>query len=536
MWRGRSRTTSRTTLSSMPPGHASTAARDARVHLLRRQPARRDRRQIDELARRRERMERVRARREIVLDDALARHAGLLLLDPLAPRVRARVVERAAVELVRRDPAIHVIVAERDVVPRATRAARPAGSPASRISCVAANGPSIPSTSPCSSSTFQRRVPGGRELRSRVLIVGDREHREIELRELERARLAHRRRASRAARRAGGCSPSPSSAACRDCRRPSRPRVSAAPRAAARTGGYACRIAVFVGRTWWNTSPAMSTTSGASSITLSIAARERLRDVRLALIDPARSQPLILAVAEMQVGEVDEAQSRAGSSSARRAKQLRRAEVGSLRPLAESLAVDSALVHGAQPLRDPGHEPHRRRRRGAGGVTTRVHDDDDPRIGHPAAHAVDAASCRSSRRVSSDAGSLALAGSDARRASRRTPASPPCVERVEPERARTTRPAPARRAGRLAGSGISRVHALADARRPPWEDGGHARHRLARRSRGDGRRAHRVRSPPSRRRRRCSETRWPAQRALAPAPPAARRARRTCAASRSRRR
>jgi len=39
-------------------------------------------------------------------------------------------------------------------------------------------------------------------------------------------------------------------------------------------------------------------------------ARERLRDVRFALIDPARSQPLILAVAEVEVGEVDEAQTR----------------------------------------------------------------------------------------------------------------------------------------------------------------------------------------------------------------------------------
>jgi hypothetical protein len=37
-------------------------------------------------------------------------------------------------------------------------------------------------------------------------------------------------------------------------------------------------------------------------------ARERLRDVGLALVDPARSQPLILAVAEVQVGEVNEAQ------------------------------------------------------------------------------------------------------------------------------------------------------------------------------------------------------------------------------------
>jgi hypothetical protein len=41
-------------------------------------------------------------------------------------------------------------------------------------------------------------------------------------------------------------------------------------------------------------------------------ARERLRHIRLALIDPARSQPLILAVAEMNVGEVDEAQKLGG--------------------------------------------------------------------------------------------------------------------------------------------------------------------------------------------------------------------------------
>ena len=34
---------------------------------------------------------------------------------------------------------------------------------------------------------------------------------------------------------------------------------------------YACTIAVLVGRTWWNTSPPISTTSGASSITLSTA-------------------------------------------------------------------------------------------------------------------------------------------------------------------------------------------------------------------------------------------------------------------------
>jgi len=36
---------------------------------------------------------------------------------------------------------------------------------------------------------------------------------------------------------------------------------------------------------------------------------ERLRDIGLALIDPTRSQPLILAEAKVEIGEVDEAQS-----------------------------------------------------------------------------------------------------------------------------------------------------------------------------------------------------------------------------------
>jgi hypothetical protein len=40
--------------------------------------------------------------------------------------------------------------------------------------------------------------------------------------------------------------------------------------------------------------------------------RERLRHVGLALIDPTRSQPLILAVSEVQIGEVDEAQKLGG--------------------------------------------------------------------------------------------------------------------------------------------------------------------------------------------------------------------------------
>jgi hypothetical protein len=44
-------------------------------------------------------------------------------------------------------------------------------------------------------------------------------------------------------------------------------------------------------------------------------ARERLRNVRLALIDAARSQPLILAVSQVQIGEVDEAQKARGPGS-----------------------------------------------------------------------------------------------------------------------------------------------------------------------------------------------------------------------------
>jgi hypothetical protein len=44
-------------------------------------------------------------------------------------------------------------------------------------------------------------------------------------------------------------------------------------------------------------------------------ARERLRNIRLALIDAARSQPLILAVSQVQVGEVDEAQKLGGPGS-----------------------------------------------------------------------------------------------------------------------------------------------------------------------------------------------------------------------------
>ena len=46
--------------------------------------------------------------------------------------------------------------------------------------------------------------------------------------------------------------------------------------------------------------------------------RKRLRDVGLPLIDAARSQPLILAEAKVQIGEMDEAQSVSGEGEERR--------------------------------------------------------------------------------------------------------------------------------------------------------------------------------------------------------------------------
>jgi len=46
-------------------------------------------------------------------------------------------------------------------------------------------------------------------------------------------------------------------------------------------------------------------------------ARERLRDVVLALVDAARSQPLILAEAQVEVGEVNEAQGSSGREAGR---------------------------------------------------------------------------------------------------------------------------------------------------------------------------------------------------------------------------
>ncbi len=46
--------------------------------------------------------------------------------------------------------------------------------------------------------------------------------------------------------------------------------------------------------------------------------RERLRDVRFPLIDAARSQPLILAETEVQIGKMDEAQDVSGEGDERR--------------------------------------------------------------------------------------------------------------------------------------------------------------------------------------------------------------------------
>jgi hypothetical protein len=47
-------------------------------------------------------------------------------------------------------------------------------------------------------------------------------------------------------------------------------------------------------------------------------ARERLRDISLSLIDAARSQPLILAETQVQIGEVNEAQGVSGEGGLRR--------------------------------------------------------------------------------------------------------------------------------------------------------------------------------------------------------------------------
>ena len=71
---------------------------------------------------------RVRAGREVVLDDPLARHARLPLLDAARPTCSRSCTRcEPAVERVRRELAVHVVVAERDVVPPRGAAARRCG-------------------------------------------------------------------------------------------------------------------------------------------------------------------------------------------------------------------------------------------------------------------------------------------------------------------------------------------------------------------------------------------------------------------------
>ena len=77
------------------------------------------------------------------------------------------------------------------------------------------------------------------------------------------------------------------------------------------------QIAVFVGRTVWNTSPRDEHDVGRELDHPVDRARNDVRDVRLALIDAARSQPLVLPEAEVQVGEVDEAHAAKFSRRAR---------------------------------------------------------------------------------------------------------------------------------------------------------------------------------------------------------------------------
>src|SRR5438105_1686689 len=62
-------------------------------------------------------MESVRSSGEIVLDDPLAADSRLALFSQLAPRIRARVVERARIKRILGHRPIDVIMTERDVVP-----------------------------------------------------------------------------------------------------------------------------------------------------------------------------------------------------------------------------------------------------------------------------------------------------------------------------------------------------------------------------------------------------------------------------------
>ena len=251
--------------------------------------------------------------------------------------------------------------------------------------------------------------------------------------------------------------PVSASAACRGCRRPSRSPRSAARCAGARTGGTRAGSRCSSAAPGGTRRRATSTTSGASSIDLVDRARERLRDVGFALVDAARSQPLILAEAEVQVGEVDEAQDVGGCGGRRRGLTSCAAEVGSLRRTRGKSSRGSALVHGAQPLRHAGDEAHRREPRAAGGVTSDSTTMTNARIRHPAAHAVElhraahravelharAARCRARCRRASREGDVAVAS-----------------ERVEPEGRRARGRPRARRAARRR-EGASRASMLA---------------------------------------------------------------------------
>jgi hypothetical protein len=102
-----------------PAGARLHGGPDRGVEVDRCHPASGERRQVDESANPGKRMECVLSTFEVELDEPLPRHPKLLLLYQLAPRIRACVLDRTGVEGVRCDLAEHMIVAERDVIPRA---------------------------------------------------------------------------------------------------------------------------------------------------------------------------------------------------------------------------------------------------------------------------------------------------------------------------------------------------------------------------------------------------------------------------------
>jgi hypothetical protein len=116
--------------------------------------------ELHQLARAADRVEGVRAGDEVALDDPLARDARLRLVAQLHPRAEARVVDGARVVRVRLDLAVHVVVAEGDVVPLGARSASRGISTAAR-SAAGRLEPNTSATSPCSSSTFHRRAGSG---------------------------------------------------------------------------------------------------------------------------------------------------------------------------------------------------------------------------------------------------------------------------------------------------------------------------------------------------------------------------------------